>query len=414
MKIIITDHHTTPETLPRAHAILNPKRADCEFTFKHLAGVGVVFYFIIALRAHLKGQGFFNDSKIPNLKDYLDLVALGTVSDIVPLYGDNRILASIGLEVIMNTKRPGLKALISVADLSKKPQISSGDVGYRLGPRINAAGRMEHARIAARLLLSHDPYEARDLAQKLDKLNGTRQTEEEKTVKEALVMVENNGLLHDLKTIVLNSSHWDKGVIGIVASRIVERFYRPAIIISNHNGISHGSGRGIHGLDLYKALSKCEKHFIRFGGHKKAAGITLKTSDINSFSEDFDKIVSSLLSKDDFVPGIMIDEKINLKDINKKFLSEIERLAPFGVGNPEPIFISQDITALNAKLLKEKHLKFWAEQDGIKIESIGFNMAHIKLNDPSKINIAFTPKMEFYRGHRLLKLRLKDVGIKSV
>jgi len=414
MKIIITDHHTTPDTLPNAHAILNPKRVDCGFTFKHLAGVGVVFYFIIALRARLKEQGFFNDSQIPNLKDYLDLVALGTISDIVPLCGDNRILVSIGLEVIMNTKRPGLKALILVADLLEKPQISSGDVGYRLGPRINAAGRMEHASIAARLLLSRDAYEGRDLAQRLDKLNQIRQTEEEKTLEQALIMIENNGFSHNLRTIVLNSSNWDKGIIGIVASRMVERFYRPAIIISNYNGISHGSGRSIHGLDIYKALSECDEYLIRFGGHKAAAGITLKTSDIDSFSKHFDKTVSSILSKDDFIPNIMIDAKISLKDINKKFLSQVGKLAPFGMGNPEPIFISQNITFSNAKLIKNKHLKFWAEQDGIKIEGIGFNMAHIKLNEPSKLNIAFTPRMEFYRGFRLLKLRLKDVGIESL
>src|SRR5437870_4774996 len=284
MDVVVIDHHTASQDLPRAVAILNPHQPGCTFPGRELAAVGVAFHLWLALRKKLRDSGWFNAQRPePNLREQLDLVALGTIADVVPLTGPNRVLVHFGLRELARGARAGVLALKSVAQLAG--EVSAGDVAFKLGPRINAAGRLDDASVGVRLLLSEDLREARVLAEQLDRANAERQELQARIAGEAVAHAEKLGPPEQRRTLVVSSSGWHVGVVGIVAARLVERFHRPALVIAEEGGVAKGSGRSVEGFHLYDALARCAHHLTKFGGHKHAAGITLDTARIGAFAD---------------------------------------------------------------------------------------------------------------------------------
>ncbi|MFH2013341.1 MAG: single-stranded-DNA-specific exonuclease RecJ [Pseudomonadota bacterium] len=410
LDVIVTDHHETPDTLPPAYAILNPKQKGCDFPFKSLAGVGIAFNLIIALRAKLREMEFWDNQKVPNLKEYLDLVALGTIADIVPLTDENRILVKFGLEQLTNSQRPGIIALKEVSGL-KNTDITPGMVGFRLAPRINAAGRLSSGDAGVRLLITEDFKEAKDIADVLDKENTERQQVENRIIEEARGLVENNDELLTGKTIILASPDWHPGVIGIVASRLTEDYYKPTIMISLDGGTGKGSGRSIEGFHLYEGLKGCAHILEGFGGHKYAAGLTIDEKNIPEFQNIFEKIVRETLSEEDFIPKIHIDAHINLRELTEDFLGELEILSPFGPANPEPTFCSSILSVSSSSIVGNGHLKLKVKEGEILYDAIGFNMGKDIFPLNQGIKAAFTPQINSWNGMRHIQLRLKDIEV---
>src|SRR6202171_5655142 len=283
LDVVVIDHHTASQDLPRAVAILNPHQPGCSFPGRELAAVGVAFHLLLALRKRLRDAGWVAARPEPNLREVLDLVALGTIADVVPLTGPNRVLVHFGLKELSRGARGGGLALKSVAQLTG--EVTAGDVGFKLGPRINAAGRLDDASVGVRLLLSEDLREARALAEQLDRANAERQDLQARIAGEAIAHAEKLGSPEERRTLVVSSSGWHVGVVGIVAARLVERFHRPALVIAEEGGVAKGSGRSVEGVHLYDALARCARHLTRFGGHKHAAGVTLDTARISAFAE---------------------------------------------------------------------------------------------------------------------------------
>ncbi len=308
--LIITDHHQVPPELPKAYTIINPLQEECAYPFKGLSGAGIAFHFIVALRSYLRDRGFWKEKREPNLKNYLDLVALATIADIVPLKSVNRTLTVFGLKELSKKGRCGINALKTVSSIDED-KVSVGAVAFHMAPRLNAAGRLSVADTGVKLLLCEDEKTAENLALKLDSENRERQKIESNISLEAFEMVEKMGEPLP-SSIVLSSKGWHAGVIGIVASRLVEKFYRPAIVISVEDGVGKGSARSISGFDLHKALEACSEYLIKFGGHKYAAGLSIEPSGIADFTEAFEKEANLRLKSDDFMPLLKIDSIANL------------------------------------------------------------------------------------------------------
>ncbi len=408
--VVVTDHHEPPEILPAALAILNPKRKDCAYPFKGLAGVGVAYHLVIALRTSLRAQGFFANGTEPNLREYLDLVALGTVSDVVPLTGVNRILVKFGLAQLTQSTRPGIQALKEIADLGPMP-IDTTAVNFRLAPRINAAGRLAEAVDAVRLFIATDRSKADSIARILNQLNSSRQGIEEKILAEAREMIASaiTGIGH--KSFVLASSSWHPGVIGIVASRIIEEYHRPTILIALQEKRGKGSGRSIPSFSLYQGLKQCESWLDAFGGHDQAAGLVIRPEKIAGFSQAFDELVQKQLTAEDFIPRLQIDAWTGLDQINEDFLSELENLSPFGMGNPEPILAVENLVAMESRLVGNGHLRLRIK-DGNRIrDAIGFRMGSLHPLIGTHMNMAFSPQINLYQGRKTLQLRIVDLQI---
>ncbi len=410
MDVIVTDHHEVPDELPPAYAILNPKQKGCGFPFKSLAGVGVAFYLVIALRAKLRDMGFWRHNKVPNLKEYLDIVALGTIADIVPLISENRILVKFGLEQLTVSSRPGIIALKEVSGL-RDTVITSGMVGFRLAPRINAAGRLSRADDGVRLLTTRDLTEAKEIAMVLDSENTKRQRIEERIVKKAKDIVESDERILCGRSITLASHDWHTGVIGIAASRLVEEYYRPTVIISLQRGRGKGSARSIEGFHLYHGLMGCAHLLEGFGGHKYAAGLTIDEKNIPAFQNIFEEIVKNELSEEDLIPKIHIDRSITLGDLTWEFLNELKALSPFGASNPEPTFCSSMLSVLGSRVVGNDHLKLKVKEDDILCDAIGFNMGKNPPSPGRQIKAAFVPQINDWRGTRTIQLRLKDIEV---
>ncbi len=408
--VVVTDHHEPPEILPPAQAILNPKRKDCGYPFKGLAGVGVAYNLIIALRSSLREEGFFANRPEPNLKGYLDLVALGTVSDVVPLTGVNRILVKFGLAQLTQSSRPGILSLEEVADLGPMP-IDATAVNFRLAPRINAAGRLAEARDAVRLFIATDKSEADSIARNLNHLNSARQSIEEKILAEAREMIASAEKAKDSRSFVLASPNWHPGVIGIVASRIVEEFHRPTILIALQEKKGKGSGRSIPSFSLYQGLKQCERWLEGFGGHDQAAGLVIHPEKIAGFSKAFEDLVQKQLAEEDFIPRLQVDAWTRLDQINEDFLSELEILSPFGMDNPEPILAVENLIVMESKLVGNGHLRLRIK-DGNRIrDAIGFRMGSLHPLTGDHVNLAFSPQINIYQGRKLLQLRIVDIQI---
>ena len=407
--VIVTDHHEPLGVLPEAQAILNPKRRDCPYAFKELAGVGVVLKLVQGLALHRPGS-------LPDdfVFDHLDLVALGTIADVVPLRGENRIFAKLGLERICNSTKPGIVALKEVAGLRSK-RVESGHVAYILAPRINAAGRLGNAESGVRLLLSNERSEALTIAESLEEDNTMRKKIDESTLEEALDQ------LHKLgpelpPAIVLWSDRWHPGVLGIVASRLTERYHRPTILIAADEEEGKGSGRSIPGFDVCQALQECREHLIGFGGHSYAAGLTIRGDQLAPFRERLCSVVASKLTADDYVPKLSIDGPLSLTDCNEELVEFLDRLAPFGIGNSEPLFVADGIQlAGHPTVVSRNHLKLSVRQNGRELDCIGFGMGHLAgpiQTETGRISIAFVPTLNVWQNRARLQLKLRDVQIR--
>ncbi len=340
--VIITDHHDIPPKLPDALAVINPKRDDCHSGLENLSGVGLAFYLALALRKYLRDQGFFQNRKEPNLKKSCDLVALGTVSDMVPLVHENRILTCTGIEILRSAHRPGIKALAETCGVDHR-HIDAQDISFRFGPRINAAGRMDHAGIAARLLRTPLPEKAGQDAALLSKFNSRRQKEEESVLADILARIDRDPGLVQRNCMVFSSPDWHEGVVGIVAARLTRLYFKPAILISVKKGLGKGSARSIPGIDIRSALTACAHLLQGFGGHPMAAGLQLPADQIEPFWDRLHQVIGQTASAEDFTPKMTMDYVLELSDITPKLLDEITSLGPFGVQNPEPVFMANNV-----------------------------------------------------------------------
>ncbi len=407
--VIVTDHHEPLGVLPEADAVLNPKRHDCPYEFKELAGVGVVMKLVQGLAQYRPGS-------LPAdfIYDHLDFVALGTIADVVPLRGENRIFAKLGLERICNSTKPGIIALKEVAGLRSK-RIESGHVAYILAPRINAAGRLGNAESGVRLLLSTEPNEALTIAESLEEDNTLRKKIDEATLEEALDQLQALG--PELPpAIVLWSERWHPGVLGIVASRLTERYHRPTILIAADRDEGKGSGRSIPGFDVCQALQECREHLIGFGGHSYAAGLTIRADQLHAFRDHLCRVVAERLTADDYVPKLSIDGPLLLDDCNEALVNFLDRLSPFGIGNTEPLFIAENIQVAGSPMVVSRnHLRLNVRQNGREIECIGFGMGHLAgpiQAEPGRICIAFVPTINVWQNRARLQLKLRDVQIR--
>jgi single-stranded-DNA-specific exonuclease len=404
--LIITDHHTPGETVPNALAVINPLQPGCLAPFKSLAGVGIAFKLAVALRSRLRSEGFFKKLAEPNLREYLDLVALGTIADLVPLTGENRVMAFYGLKELATSRRAGIEALTRVSGVSG--DISAVDVGFRLAPRLNAAGRLDDAKRGVELLLTSDPQLAGVLADELDAANRERQEIEQEILADAVERLQNDETLSGRTAIVMASEKWHPGVIGIVASRVVERCHRPTILIAMQNGEGKGSGRSIPAFHLYNALAASAEHLLKFGGHRQAAGIAILEENLSSFYDSFDRYAADNLTKEELVPELAIDAELSPLDLDDRLFTVINALKPYGMGNPEPLFLLRGVKVVSSRVIKDSHLKMTLEIAGNMVDSIGFKMAG-KIPDAGFIDILFTPELNVWKGRENLQLRLRDI-----
>jgi single-stranded-DNA-specific exonuclease len=408
---IILDHHEVPVNLPEAVAIINQNRKECTFPFKDLAAVGIVFNFLIALRGKLRKDGFWENRKYPNLREYLDLVALGTIGDICPLVDENRIFTKIGLDLITEGRRVGLRALMEICGIDSQV-IDTVKASFCLIPRINAAGRIASASEAVQLLLTDDMEEARRIAYNLELYNRKRQTMEKDILKEILEEIEKTTDPEKVKSLVFASYKWHPGVIGIVASKLVDRYYRPTILISLKDGIGKGSGRSIADFNIYKGLKECDSLLLSYGGHRYAAGISIKEEDIKEFSHMLEDVIRRKVNTSDFVSHTNIDAMCNLDDISYELISEISKLAPFGSGNPEPVFCVRNINVSSRSVVGNNHLRMRVSGNGVSYSSIWFNKGHlINFLSEHALDIAFTPHINIWNGASDIQLKMKDIAV---
>jgi single-stranded-DNA-specific exonuclease len=392
--------------LPQALAILNPKQAGDDFPGKELAGVGVAYYLLIALRRRLRELNRLSDRE-PNLRALLDLVAVGTIADMAPLTGINRILVAEGLKVLSAHPRLGLKALMEVSGIA--PPIRADQVAFWIGPRINAVGRLEDAAAGVCLLLCADPLQARDLARKLDVANGARREIEDKILEEALAQIETEQLREKFLSLVLFQPHWHHGVVGIVASRLVDRFYLPAIVLTETEGVLKGSARSVRGLNIVEALRACEKYLERFGGHTYAAGLTLRPENLAAFVEQFDRHVRATLQGRPLQPTVWLDAESPLDQLNPAFMEHLARLEPFGLGNPAPLLLLKGAQVRESRVVGEKHLKMQLTQGKRTLGAIAFRLAKKQPEAGSRVDLVFVPEWNEWNGSKNIQLRCIDL-----
>ncbi len=406
IETIVLDHHETPleDQWPPVVALINPKRGDSKFPDREVASAGLAFLLIMALRARCRERGI---SPLPNLKRYLDLACLGTIADVVPLKGTNRILVKFGLKELEQTTRPGLQALKEIAGVQGAVQTSS--VGFRLAPRINAAGRLKDPRVALDLLLTQSASEAGAYAAQLEAFNQERQRLEEIALREAIQMVEKES--PPRHGIVVASQDWHLGVVGIVAARLTEKFGRPSIVLAiEQNNEARGSGRTVSGFSIYDALKEMEEEMLRFGGHAAAAGMTVATDRLEIFSDRFDEAVRKRW-EERHLPKLWIDSAIRLHELKLPLMKDLALLEPHGMGNPEPVLVSSDIRFNDCRIVGTGHLKAVLSQEGSRVEAIGFNLAsHLKTAQSQSHRVAFTPQINFWNGIENVQIKIRAIG----
>ena len=403
--LIITDHHQPPPTLPEALAVINPQRAVSRFPFSDLAGVGVAFFLLVALRKSLREDGWFAEGAEPDLRQYLDLVALGTIADLVPLQDINRTLTRHGLDLLESGRRPGVRALKQVAGVKT---VNCGVVGFQLAPRLNAAGRMEDAGLGVALLLEEDMVRALQSARYLDQCNRERQELEKLTLRDAESSVAELSADHT-HAIVLGGEGWHPGVIGIVASRLVDRYYRPTVLIALAGDSGKGSARSIRGYHLYAGLQACSSHLATFGGHEMAAGMTLGKDQLAGFAAALEGHARTELSAEDLVPKLLHDGVLLLEDLDLETLRQLEGLAPFGMGNPEPLLVVEAVRAMQVQVVGDNHLRFTVCQGAFSHPAIAFGMLDRRDDFRGEIDLLVTPQINRYQGRESVQLKVKDV-----
>ena len=404
--VIVTDHHEPQERLPPAYAVLNPHIPDSTYPAKELCAVGIAFKVAQALLGRRRSLPGIDE----RLDSVLDLVALGTVADVAPLRGENRYLVAEGLRALTAGRRIGVAALKEVCGIDRKP-VDAGMVGFQLGPRINAVGRLAAAHAGVTLLTTRDPRVAAAAARELDTANKERRRIEEEMLAGAIARVEREVPLDRARSIVLADESWHPGVVGIIASRVVDRWHLPTVVIAvGPDGRGKGSGRSIAGFHLTRALDECRAYFEGFGGHAAAAGLTIRQDRIAEFRERFDAVVASSLSPDDAHPILPLDDEIDLGELTFPLLSEIARLAPFGMGNAEPVLTSRGLAPRQARIVGTNHLKLQVRHAGaVTFDVIGFGLGHLLPADTVPIDLAYSARVDTWQGQDRIQLRLKDL-----
>ncbi len=402
LDVIVTDHHECKEKIPQVYAAIDPKRKDCGYPFKSLAGVGVVFKLIQALDGN---------KSLPDLMEkYADLMCLGTVADISPLVDENRIIVTEGLKRFKNTKNVGLKALIDVSTNGKA--ITASTIGYIIAPRINASGRLGCASRSVELFLTDDEKKAAELAQSLCEENSLRQQTEKKMFKEALEYIENHPEIKDDKIIVIPHEDWHHGIVGIVSSKITEKFYKPSILFAIDGDEAKGSGRSVSGFNLFETLENCSDLLEKFGGHELAAGLTIKAENIAEFRNRINELAKDQINEAMLVPTVMLDAAIKVPYITIDTVNDINRLQPFGVDNPNPAFAVRNIKIHKISVMSDgKHLRMTLFKDGRYLDSVGFGMGEYyhHLEEGDFIDVAFALDINDYKGFQNVQLILKDI-----
>jgi len=405
--VVISDHHLSRGEMAPSLALLNPRRPDCEYPDKDLAAVGVAFKLALALAHELKVSDAF-------IWKMLDLVALATVADVAALRGENRVFVRYGMKMISETENLGLRALLRSSGMDGKP-LTAGRIGFTLAPRLNAAGRLGHALRGVELLLTDSEHEANVIARELEELNQRRQSLDRATLDEARAMAEpmvKNGAIG----LVLAKEGWHPGVVGIVASRIVEEFCRPAVLVAMDGATGKGSGRSVGGFDLHSALGECADLLLRFGGHRAAAGVTVAADKLDAFTRRFDEVARARLSIDDLVPELRVDAEIELNQDTLDMESMLRHFEPFGVGNPSPVFAARNVTVVAApRVVGRDGLKLTLlGRSGTQLEAIGWGMAAMapSISAGSALDVAFRLERDEYRGVSRLQARLADVVLR--
>jgi single-stranded-DNA-specific exonuclease len=403
--VVVTDHHTPADTLPPAAAVVNPSRADCAYPNKGLCGAGVAFRVCEALAAEM---GY----PAERLRAYLDLVAIATVADLVPLQGENRTLVRWGLRTLRTTPNPGLRALLAATRL-EAGEITAGQVGFVLAPRLNAVGRMGEALRGARLLLTDDPVEAAEIAAELEEENRSRRREDTRVLREAMELLERDFDPESARGVVLAGEGWHPGVVGIVASRVVERIHRPAVLVALAGGEGRGSGRSVPGFDLLGAFQACSPHFTRFGGHRAAAGCTLEAGRVEAFAADFDAHARAHLLPEQLEPELRVDLLLRCEEANAELARLLRHTAPHGMGNAAPVFALRGARLSGQpRVLGEAHLRFSvAGEDGGRLDAIAFGMAerHAELLAAGRdLDVAFRLEEDEWKGRTRVQARVLD------
>lgn len=416
MDIIITDHHQPSKELPvAADAIINPMRENDLYPNKTLAGVGVAFKVVMALRFTLRKYNFFQQDA-PNIRNLLDIVTLGTIADVMPLIDENRIFVRHGLELMNgDSVRIGIDELKKVIDsLSTVKKMKTSNIGYQIAPRINAMGRMASSDKSLKLLVTQNRFEARQLAVELDNENKYRQMIERDILQQTFDIIEKNRYAEDEGGIVVASEDWHPGVIGIVASRVVDKYFRPTIILTDDNGVYKGSARSIPSFHLYDGLSSLSHLLISFGGHKYAAGVKIAKENLDEFRKKFNELVKANVKKEDFIPEINIDAEIESKDITSEIMQYLEKLEPYGQGNKEPVFFMRNVSKYQYETYvgkEQNHLKCIFEKKGMLFDAIGFNMKDYKdiIAENDEFDILFSLVHNTWKNTKTIQLNLKDI-----
>ena len=416
MDIIITDHHQPSKELPvAAYAIINPMREDDTYPNKTLAGVGVAFKTVMALRFVLKKYDFFKQ-EVPNIRNLLDIVTLGTIADVMPIVDENRIFVRHGLELMSGENvRIGIDELKkTVENLSASKKMKTSNIGFQLAPRINAMGRMASSEKSFKLLVTQNRSEAKQLALELDNENKYRQMIERDILQQTYDLIEKNQYAELQSGLVIASDNWHPGVIGIVASRVVDKYFKPTVILTEDNGVYKGSARSIPGFHLYDGLSSLSDILISFGGHKYAAGVKLEKKNLEEFRNRFNEVVKTSLKEEDFIPEIYIDAEIDSKDITNEVMQWLEKLEPYGQGNKEPVFFMKKVFKYQVETFVGKnfnHLKCVFEKNGLIFEAIGYNMKEYKslMAENDKFDILFSLVHNTWKNTKVIQLNLKDI-----
>jgi len=406
---IICDHHLPGDDIPKAAAILNPKQLDCTYPFKELSGCGIGFKLI---------QAFAQNHQIDfkEVEHYIDLAAVSTCADLVPILDENRILVHFGLKKLKDNPNNGLKALLEA--YAPKPEFSVTDVVFFIGPRINAAGRIADAKDAVRLMISNDYDDARNIAETVNQHNTERRTFDSTITEHAFRMIEEDPSFVERKSTVLFYNEWHKGVIGIVASRLIEKYYRPTVILTESNGLATGSARSVDGFDLYNAIEQCSDLLEQYGGHTHAAGLTMRVENVEAFSKKFENVVASSIAVRSLTPEIEYDAEIPLRLITPKFFNVLKQFSPFGPGNMSPIFMSKNVWDVgDVMIVGNNHLKLslTQEEGGRIFKAIAFGLGEFydKVSQGISFDLCYTVEENYYNGHLNLQLNIKDIQFKN-
>lgn len=399
---IVCDHHLPDDVLPSAVAILNPKQPGCNYPYKELCGCGVGFKLMTALTKKL---GLPEESYLC----YLDLLATAIAADIVPMTGENRVMAFYGLERVNKNPCAGIKALMQLAGVQKEMFITN--LVFIIAPRVNAAGRMDDARKAVQLFIERDCDKAMEFAEMLHIDNTERRTADTLITEEALALIEENDLLANRSSTVVYQEHWHKGVVGIVASRLIETYYRPTIVLTKSGEVAAGSARSVAGFNLYEAIHACKEHLLGYGGHFAAAGMTLLPQNVEAFSQRFEEVVKETIHADSLIPELIIDAETSFNDLTHSFYNIVRQMEPYGPENMRPVFIVRNVRdSGNSTIVKEQHIKFCLRQNNYSFKGIGFNMADkFNLIESKKLlDIVFTLEENEWNGQKTLQLKVCD------